>query len=218
MTLAVFDPWPAKWPRGWHVLDTPAPSGRGIPVRLAPGDVLLFSPSTPTLVQEAIIRAQRLAAPSLADASFTHVALYLGGGDIIDATLHNGVSVRPMAGALTEVGVMRARRLKGVDHAVATSICQTALSLVGARYAAVKSVIDALFDAALRTHAVAWYPALNKAMPFGISPRTPFYCSGLIEYSYAMAARVSFLAGSAAVMPHTLSSTTELVEVAARWS
>lgn len=86
---ANLEPWVASADNPWW-----RPTGSAYPSTnlLLPGDVLLFAPDEPSLVQRGIARSQKQWGEAEENSRFTHAALYLGLDHIVcEATFGTGV-------------------------------------------------------------------------------------------------------------------------------
>ena len=78
---------------------------------LLPGDVLLFRPSTPDMIQRKISK--------VTDSPYTHAAIYVGGGYIADSGFPSGVTKRKLTDAMAGsqcVAVLRSQSVFSAER------------------------------------------------------------------------------------------------------
>lgn len=176
-----YQPWPT-YGSGWCLLDSASrPTPATVPNGLQPGDVLLYCPRSPDLIQSGIAQAQEYVFGQQ-DGQFTHVAIYDGAGRVYDATPNSHVALRPLHQMHID-GWLRARRLTGVSAAEQADICAEAAGIAAsrARYSRAQAFAHGLL-AASATLAPRWqqlFTALVLAT-HGNQDQV-FYCSGFVQ-------------------------------------
>lgn len=191
---------------------SPVGNGRiAAPSGLQKGDVLLFTPELPNGAQNTIVVAQEMVS-SRVHASFTHVGLYMGNGDVYDATPWGGVALRHFNEVMPKPGWVRARRMMGITPLQQDAVCQQATQLHG-NYALLQAFVDTVLLAATTRYASA-VQLLTKQTPTPFHPKRAFYCSSLVQEAYVQGINVSLIAaGSPAALPCTLSAANGFAEV-----
>jgi hypothetical protein len=106
------------------------------------GDVLLYAPDSYAFRQRLISTGQRFHFPS-EHACWTHCALYVGGGYVVDSVGASGVDKRSIE-TLTQDGHIRVRRLKSIRGVDQQDLANAANGWIGAGYATFKAILAGL--------------------------------------------------------------------------
>lgn len=191
------------WPRDWHVLrrsprratfrgDRDEPLLRtfgGWKHNLVPdfsthwqyGDVVLYAPKDPDLYDMAIMEFQGKSLDPH-HASWTHVGIYVGDGEVCESVPDAGVGSRSLA-EWFEDGEVRVRRLRGVSAAGQVRIMKDALTWCRVPYSFSKAALAASFN-----QLPDWMREKLKERELGDDA---MYCAELVERAYVSAVDVS---------------------------
>lgn len=155
-----------------------------VPPGLEIGDIVLYSPVRPSAKQILIQSAQGRCFGE-EHARYTHVALYVGDGDVVDS-ISEGIGVRPLS-TLTSDGRVRVRRLKGIQPHQQRAICVEAKAMSG-KYAKVTALADGLRMLGV-TVPPSWAQLLSDSTyPGRTSNETELghvlYCGQLVDLIY----------------------------------
>lgn len=193
----------------------PLGSANVSPKGLEPGDVLMYCPVAPTPRQSAIVVAQEAMqrGGDRAHVCFTHLAIYIGNDEVVDASPQTNIARRSIVDAIGG-GHVRARRLRGITPTMQQDVCRVASQQRG-NYAFLQAVVDTLLHGA-PPHWMNALKKLNTALP--TQPRSNFYCSSLVEFVYASTVHISVLGpGIAAPMPFVFSADPQFDELPIYW-
>ena len=191
------------WPSDWHVLRRSPRKGTFRGDRFEPrprafsdwkhnlipdfsthwqyGDVVLYAPKDPDLYDMAIMEFQ---GKNLVrhHASWTHVGIYVGDGEVCESVPDLGVGSHSIA-EWFEDGEIRVRRLRGVSAAGQIRIMKDALSWCRLPYSYTKAALAASFN-----QLPDWMLEKLKERDLGDDA---MYCAELIERAYVSAVDVS---------------------------
>ncbi|TMH26666.1 MAG: hypothetical protein E6H66_24710 [Betaproteobacteria bacterium] len=218
---------PGAWPGGWNVLSpqfSPYWNDRGEPrpwrpgvvsgPRLPnfsdwqPGDVVLYAPEKYNAKQLVIAAAQRTSFAA-EHACWTHCALYVGGGYIVDALGVGGVDKRPVE-TLTNDGHIRVRRLKAIDATAQQDVCNDANAWIGTGYAAIK----ATFAGLAQYFSPQWAQFILNLLQ---GDEALLYCAELIEAVYTAQLNVTVCNSTGLPLPAAYSRDSQFDEVLVGW-
>lgn len=176
------------------------------PAQLSPGDLILFEKLKPTLFGRWIAKAQLAGGGASGDARWTHAAIYVGEGNVVEANL-TGVEFGPMWKYLGDYR-LRVRRIPALGDADKLRFCIQAMSSLRMRYSLWRAVVagwTALFG--------FWNQSAVLSNSRGV------VCSKLFSDTYTIVLRRIVVDGPlpAVTTPAHLSATTLLDDVAVRW-
>ena len=162
----------------------PASIGQGpIPHGIEAGDVILTAPQQPDALDGLIFAAQQFAFP-VADAAFTHAAVYVANGTIADSMPGRLITSRPFAD-LTRNSFFRVLRLKGIGPAAQWDVSNAAINLQGG-YSFVQAAADALVQVSpLPSH---WKQMLAELFKLR---NDYYYCSQYVNEVYLAGIQVT---------------------------
>jgi hypothetical protein len=194
------------------VLGLPPAGAAPVPLGLQQGDVILTSPITPSMVDGVIFSAQQLVYP-LDDAAWTHAAIYVGNGMVVDAQPVHNVAVRTFQNLIAGCH-FRVLRLQGIGPQMQWDVCHAALGLQG-KYGYLAAITDGLIqNAPLPSH----WKQLVATVASSARGRDHFYCSQLVNEAYVAAAQVSVVSGRSYVpLPAAFSASGLFADMQVRW-
>lgn len=234
---------PKAWPNSWHVLhprdriglnqtwrgrfsqwirreSKQAGEGNNVPSGLQIGDIIMYCPAQPNAKQILIQSAQREAFAE-EHAWFTHIALYVGDGNVVDSISVTGISMRPLW-TLTEDGYVRIRRVKGIrpnqQRAVSVAAQQTR-----SKYAKIAALAEGMRMMGIpiperweRLLGISTYQKGKEGN--GVSEHI-LYCGQLVDIVYLKVLNLSVVDGDViAPVPAAFSANNALFEdVVAHW-
>lgn len=222
---------PRHWPPGWRVLPPGIPREsllgklaillglrkRSAPAKdhtrllnAQPGDLILYCPDTPNLKQRLILAGQRLAF-TREHACFTHIALVVDEGRIIDSVSNGGVAERDLS-TLSKDGWLRVRRPKDITPAQREAVCRLARNTADEKrpYNGLRALVDGL---RLDVNRKPW-----KTMLANPNLEDAFYCGELVDAIYLAERGDTVVDGAKAPLPAAFSASELFEDVKAEYA
>ena len=173
--------------------------------QLRPGDLLLFSTIKPTHIAKAISAAQRNSGFSDEDARWTHAAVHIADGRMVEAVPVGGVQLGFLFDRIL-TSLVCVRRRAGLTKLQRAEICINALSRLGQGYSL--SYIWRIRE--LLSSRIRWDPIHNDD--------APNICSMLYSDAFIAATKDLVVADKwSGISPAHLSATERLADVKVDW-
>jgi hypothetical protein len=186
-----------------------------------PGDLLLFRERTPSGPSDAITRVQSLDFAAN-DARWTHVAMYAGEGELIDATLekpHRGDGDGIRRRAVSEYiphGHVRVRRDPTLTTAQRDDLVEYAAGLCGREYSIPRAV--QLFGQFVQSRAPWLVPLVDDLTDVRLANETMGYvCSDVYTVSYEFITDKTIATVEKIPSPALLSASPVFIDIEVTW-
>lgn len=189
---------PRHWPPGWRVLPP------GIPRESLLGELAIL------LEQRLIQAGQRLAFKN-EHACFTHIALVVDEGRIVDSVSNGGVAERDLS-TLSKDGWLRVRRPKEITRAQRDAVCGLARDAADERrpYNGLRALLDGL---RLDVNREPW-----KTMLANPKLEDAFYCGELVDAMYLAEQGNTVVDGAKAPLPAAFSASDLFEDIEAEYA